>query len=70
MRHDATREARKAGVTIPDGIPDRALSQKGFFYTDSLRGETSGAGFDEQDNLAGWWVAIIVRVDDGEFLIR
>jgi hypothetical protein len=22
------------------------------------------AGFDEQDNLAGWWEAIIVRVDD------
>jgi len=28
------------------------------------------AGFDEQDNLAGWWEAIIVRVDDGEFLVR
>jgi hypothetical protein len=28
------------------------------------------AGFDEQDNLAGWWEAIVVRVDDGEFLVR
>jgi len=28
------------------------------------------AGFDEQDNLAGWWEAIIVCVDDGEFLVR
>ncbi len=28
------------------------------------------AGFDEEDNLAGWWEAIIVRIDDGEFLIR
>jgi hypothetical protein len=28
------------------------------------------AGFDEQDNLDGWWEAIIVRVDDGEFLVR
>jgi hypothetical protein len=28
------------------------------------------AGFDEQDNLAGWWEAIIVRIDDGEFLVR
>jgi hypothetical protein len=23
-----------------------------------------------EDNLAGWWEAIIVRVDDGEFLVR
>jgi hypothetical protein len=23
------------------------------------------AGFDERDNLAGWWEAIIVRIDDG-----
>ncbi len=28
------------------------------------------AGFDEQYNLAGWWEAIIVRIDDGEFLVR
>jgi hypothetical protein len=28
------------------------------------------AAFDEQDNLAGWWEAVIVRVDDGEFLVR
>ena len=28
------------------------------------------ACFDEQDNLAGWWEATIVRVDDGEFLVR
>jgi hypothetical protein len=28
------------------------------------------ASFDEQDNLAGWWEAVIVRVDDGEFLVR
>jgi hypothetical protein len=28
------------------------------------------AGFDEQDNLAGWWEAIIVRVDDDKFLVR
>jgi hypothetical protein len=28
------------------------------------------AGFDEDDNSAGWWEAIIVRIDDGEFLIR
>jgi hypothetical protein len=28
------------------------------------------AGFDEQDNLAGWWEAIILRIDDGEFLVR
>ena len=28
------------------------------------------ACFDEQDNLDGWWEAIIVRVDDGEFLVR
>ena len=28
------------------------------------------AAFDEQDNLAGWWEATIVRVDDGEFLVR
>jgi hypothetical protein len=28
------------------------------------------AGFDEQDNLAGGWEAIIVRVDDDEFLVR
>ena len=31
MRHDATREATKAGATIPDGAPDRALSQKLFY---------------------------------------
>jgi hypothetical protein len=28
------------------------------------------AGFDEEDNLAGWWEAIIVKIDDGEFLVR
>lgn len=28
------------------------------------------AGFDEQNNLAGWWEAVIVRVDGDEFLIR
>ncbi len=28
------------------------------------------ACFDEQDNLAGWWEATIVRIDDGEFLVR
>lgn len=28
------------------------------------------AGFDKNDNLDGWWEAIIVRVDDGEFLVR
>jgi hypothetical protein len=28
------------------------------------------AGFDDDDNPAGWWEAIIVKVDDGEFLIR
>jgi hypothetical protein len=28
------------------------------------------AGFDEEDNLDGWWEAIIVRIDDGEFLVR
>ena len=28
------------------------------------------AGFDKNENLIGWWEAIIVRVDDGEFLIR
>jgi hypothetical protein len=28
------------------------------------------AGFDEHDQLAGWWEAIIVRIDDGEFLVR
>ena len=28
------------------------------------------AGFDEEDNLAGWWEAIIVKVDDDEFLVR
>jgi hypothetical protein len=28
------------------------------------------AGFDEQDNLAGWWEAIIVRVDNDKFLVR
>ncbi len=28
------------------------------------------AGFDKNDNLDGWWEAMIVRVDDGEFLVR
>jgi hypothetical protein len=28
------------------------------------------AGFDKNDNLIGWWGAIIVRVDDGELLVR
>ncbi len=28
------------------------------------------AGFDKNDNLDGWWEAIIVCVDDGEFLVR
>ncbi|PNE10184.1 MAG: hypothetical protein CR217_15780 [Beijerinckiaceae bacterium] len=28
------------------------------------------AGFDKNDNLEGWWEAIIVRVDDREFLVR
>ncbi len=28
------------------------------------------AGFDKNDNLDGWWEAIIVRIDDGEFLVR
>jgi hypothetical protein len=28
------------------------------------------AAFDKNDNLDGWWEAIIVRVDDGEFLVR
>lgn len=28
------------------------------------------AGFDEQDNLDGWWEAIMVRVDDRKFLVR
>jgi hypothetical protein len=28
------------------------------------------ASFDEEDNLIGWWEAIIVRIDDGEFLVR
>jgi hypothetical protein len=28
------------------------------------------AGFDDDDNLDGWWEAIIVRIDDGEFLVR
>jgi hypothetical protein len=28
------------------------------------------AGFDEEDNLAGWWEAIIVRIDDGEIVVR
>ena len=33
MRHDATREATKAGATIPDSAPDRALSQKLFLQS-------------------------------------
>jgi hypothetical protein len=28
------------------------------------------AGFDDDDNPAGWWDTIIVKVDDGEFLVR
>jgi hypothetical protein len=28
------------------------------------------AGFDDDDNLDGWWEAIIIRIDDGEFLVR
>jgi hypothetical protein len=28
------------------------------------------AGFDEEDNLDGWWEAIIVRIDGGEFIVR
>ena len=28
------------------------------------------AAFDEQDNFDGWWEAVIVRIDDGEFLVR
>lgn len=28
------------------------------------------AGFDESDNLTGWWEATILRIDDGEFLVR
>jgi len=28
------------------------------------------AAFDEQDNLDGWWEAVMVRIDDGEFLVR
>jgi hypothetical protein len=28
------------------------------------------AGFDEEDNFAGWWESIIVCIDDGEFLVR
>jgi hypothetical protein len=28
------------------------------------------AGFDDEDNLNGWWEAIILRIDDGEFLVR
>ncbi len=28
------------------------------------------AGFDKNNNLDGWWEAIIVRIDDGEFLVR
>src|SRR6202011_1327880 len=45
MRHDATREATKAGATIRDGTPDRALSQKHFFYSNSLMGEINGVGY-------------------------
>lgn len=28
------------------------------------------AGIDGHDNLAGWWEAIIVRIDNDEFLVR
>ena len=30
----------------------------------------AAAAFDEQDNLDGWWEAVIVRIDHGEFLVR
>jgi hypothetical protein len=33
MRHDATREATKAGATIRDGAPERALSQELFLQS-------------------------------------
>jgi hypothetical protein len=28
------------------------------------------AGFDEEDNITGWWEAIIVKIDGDEFLVR
>jgi hypothetical protein len=28
------------------------------------------AGFDTGENLIGWWNAVIVRVDNDEFLVR
>ena len=55
MRHDATREATKAGATIPDGAPDRALSQKLFLQR----------FVDGRNQWGGLSIGIITLVDVG-----
>jgi ParB-like nuclease domain len=52
-------------------LQERAVGRVGDLWRQLKPGSlVFAAGFDEQDNLDGWWEAIIVRIDDGEFLVR
>jgi hypothetical protein len=67
------KAATGQGATLPSGTKAETASVT--ISTDLWRQLKPGAlvlaaGFDDEDNLAGWWEAIIVRMDDGEFLVR
>jgi hypothetical protein len=63
--------ATDQGTTLASGAKSASETISADLWRQLMPGSlVLAAGFDEEDNLAGWWEAIIVRVDDGEFLVR
>ncbi|MGH7841715.1 MAG: hypothetical protein ACREQT_09340 [Candidatus Binataceae bacterium] len=59
--------------SIPTAAQDPRLRRPRFppiTGSNSSQVRVLAAGSDKNDNLDGWWEAIIVRVDDVEFLVR
>jgi hypothetical protein len=66
-----TAKGEEAASVLSDGSESSSSGISSRLWRELKPGAlVLAAGFDEEDNITGWWEAIVVKADEDEFLVR